>query len=233
MEISRWPRRFTSRPGGAAFSGNQIPPSLISPQARALLAYYPQPNFTGSSLYNFQLPIVGETHQDQLQTRLNKNLGNKNSLYGFFAFQRNATDNPNQFGFLDKFSSLGINAQANWTHRFSQRMFSHFQVQFSRYSVQTTPYFANRENVSAEAGILGNDQDSVNWGPPTLTFAGGIASLTDGIPNAYHNQTAAFSYDSMWNFGRHNITYGGDFRRLEFNSDWQQNPRGTFTFTVA
>jgi hypothetical protein len=218
---------------GAPFPGNQIPPSLISPQARALLSFYPLPNLAGSSLYNFQIPIVGETHQDQLQTRLNKNLGNKNSLYGFFAFQRNATDSPNEFGFLDKTNSLGINTQANWQHRLSTRMFAHFQVQFSRFSILTTPNFANRDNVSGQAGILGNDQTPLNWGPPALTFASGIAPLSDAIAASNHNQTMAYSYDSLWNYGRHNFTWGADFKRLEFNYLGQQNPRGSFAFTGA
>ena len=218
---------------GAPFPGNMIPPSLISPQAKALLSFYPLPNLAGSSLYNFQIPIVGETHQDNLQTRLNKNIGNKNQLVGLFAFQRSATDNPNEFGFLDKSNMLGINIQANWYHSFTQRLRAHFQVQYSRQSTQTIPYFANRENVSAEAGILGNNQDPVNWGPPAVNFSSGIAPLSDTIAATNHNQTAAFTYDGTWNLGRHNITYGADFKRLEFNSLSQSNPRGAFTFDGA
>jgi trimeric autotransporter adhesin len=218
---------------GAFFPNNTIPASRISPVALNLLKFYPQANLAGSSLYNFQIPIVGETHQDNLQTRLNKNLGNKNSLYGLFALQRQATDNPNEFAFLDKTNTLGLNAQANWQHRFNQRMFAHFQVQFTRYSADTTPFFANRENVSKMAGISGNDQDPANYGPPTLTFASGIASLTDGIAADNHNQTIAYAFDSLWVYGRHSITYGADFKRLQFNFLSQQNPRGTLTFTGA
>ena len=218
---------------GAYFPNNTIPASRINPVALNLLKYYPQPNLAGSSLYNFQIPIVGETHQDNLQTRLNKNIGNRNSLYGLFALQRQATDSPNEFAFLDKTNTLGLNAQANWQHRFSQRMFAHFQVQFTRYSVDTTPFFANRENVSKMAGITGNDQDPANYGPPTLTFASGIASLTDGIAADNHNQTIAYAFDSLWVYGRHSITYGADFKRLQFNFLSQQDPRGIFTFTGA
>jgi trimeric autotransporter adhesin len=217
----------------APFPNNTIPASRISPVALNLLKFYPQPNLAGSSLYNFQIPIVGETHQDNLQTRLNKNLGNKNSLDGIFAVQRQATDNPNEFGFLDKTDTLGINTQANWRHRFSQRMFAHFQVEFSRFSTLTTPYFTNRENVSKMAGISGNDQDPANYGPPTLTFGSGIASLTDGIAASNHNQTIAYAFDSLWVYGRHSITYGADFKRLQFNYLTQQDPRGIFTFTGA
>ncbi len=129
---------------GAPFPNNVIPTNKISPQANALLAFYPQPNFTGSNLYNYQVPIVGETHQDSMQTRLNKNIGNKNQLYGTFAFQRTAVDAPNLFGFLDKTSTLGSNTQLNWSHRVSQRMFAHFQLTYSRMLTTLIPNFANK-----------------------------------------------------------------------------------------
>jgi len=218
---------------GAPFQGNVIPPSRISPQAAALLKFYPLPNLAGSSLYNFQIPVIGETHQDALRAQLNKNIGNRNSLYGFFAFQKIAADNPNEFGFLDKNTSLGINTQANWQHRFNQRMFVHFQVQFSRLSTVVTPYFENRENVSGNAGITGNNQEPVNWGPPSINFASGIASLNDTVAATNHNQTTAFTFDSLWNRGRHNITYGADYKLVQFDSIAQSNPRGAFTFTGA
>ena len=32
---------------------------------------------------------------------------------------------------------------------------------------------------------------------------------------------------------KHNITAGGEFSKREYNDDFQQNPRGTFTFTGA
>jgi trimeric autotransporter adhesin len=217
---------------GAPFPGNLIPPSLISPQAQALLKFYPMPNLPGS-LYNFQIPLLTETHTQSLNTRLQKNIGNKNSLNGFFVLQRTATDTPNEFAFIDKANTQGIVGQANWQHRISQRMFIHFQYQFSRNSTATTPNFANRENVSGQDGILGNNQQPVNWGPPSLTFSSGIAPLTDANAAANHNQTNAFTVDSQWIRGRHTISYGADFKRLEFNYLSQQNPRGAFTFDGA
>ena len=34
-------------------------PISISPQAQSLLRFYPLPNFTGGSQYNYQIPVVG------------------------------------------------------------------------------------------------------------------------------------------------------------------------------
>ena len=218
---------------GDVGGGVVIPPSLISPQALSLLKYYPLPNFTGSTVYNYQLPLVSINHQDALQSLLAKGLGQRTQIDGTFNLQRIATSNTNLLGFLDTGNTLGMNTTINLRRRIGSRLFAHFQFQYSYQSVRTTPYFANRENVSGEAGITGNDQSPANWGPPTLTFSNGILSLSDANNSINRNQTAAWSYDTLWNRGRHNIAFGGDFRRQQFNYLAQQNPRGTFTFTGA
>src|SRR4029077_1961856 len=63
---------------GLPFSGNAIPASRISPQAAALVGYYPQPNVGGASGYNFQAPILVVTRQDNLQSRFNQALSTRN-----------------------------------------------------------------------------------------------------------------------------------------------------------
>ncbi|MEO7142609.1 MAG: TonB-dependent receptor [Bryobacteraceae bacterium] len=232
-DFSQAPNAIVDPSTGLPFPGNVVPRSRISPQARALLGFYPLPNFEGATRYNYQIPLVGATHQDALQSRLNKTLGHRDQLYGGVGFQNTRSDTPNLFGFLDTNDTLGLLANANWSHRFGQRLFLNLGYQFSRLAVHTTPYFDNRENVSGEAGIAGNNQEPVNWGPPSLAFASGIAGLSDGLPSFNRNQTSAWSYSMLWSHGRHNLTYGGDFRRQEFNALTQQNPRGAFTFTGA
>src|ERR1700680_870510 len=171
--------------------------SPISAQAAALLSYYPLPNFTGSSRYNYQIPVIGATHQDTVQGRLNKTVNRKNQLSGVFALQSARSDNPNLFRFLDTSSTLGINANVNWRHTFTPRFFTNLGYRFARQAVRITPFFENRLNVSGLAGIAGNNQEPVNWGPPTLNFFNGITDLTDPWPCLHRNQTGALSADSL------------------------------------
>jgi len=217
----------------APFPGNVIPESRISPQAKALLSFYPLPNFEGNAGYNYQVQVLSPTHQDALQSRLNKTLGPKDQIYGRFALQSLSSGTPNIFGFIDTTDLLGINSSVNWSHRLTQRWFLNLGYQFSRLATHSTPYFQNRENVSGEAGISGNDQEPRNWGPPSLTFASGIAGLSDAESSFNRNQTSGLSYSMLWNRGGHNMMFGADFRREEFNYLSQQNPRGMFTFTGA
>ncbi len=218
---------------GAPFPGNTIPETRISPQARALLGYYPLPNFSGSAGYNYQIPIIAPTHQDALQSRLMKTLDSRNQISGHFSLQSARTDHPNLFGFLSTSGLLGTNSGANWWRRLNQQWFLNLGFQFSRLSTRVKPYFADRENVSALAGISGNNQDPMNWGPPNLNFASGIAGLSDVESSFNRSQTSEWSSSLRWNRRSHNVSVGADFRRQQFNYLSQQDPRGTFTFTGA
>jgi hypothetical protein len=213
---------------GLPFPGNMVP---LSFQAKAFLNLYPLPNVAGNPRYNFQIPTLGNTHQDALQSRFDKTIGRKDQLYGAFAFQSTRSDSENLFGFVDKTDAFGSNTNINWSHRLTQRLALNLGYRFSRLATRTTPFWENRSNVSGAAGITGNNQDPTNWGPPSLIFSSGLASLSDAQSSSDRNQTNALSYSLLWNHNRHNITLGGDFRRQEFNYLSQQNPRGTFTFT--
>src|SRR5262249_22255148 len=72
---------------GLPFAGSVIPQSRISPQAGALLRFYPLPNFTSGARYNYQIPIIDIVHSDSMQARFNKTLNRKNQLFGSFGFQ--------------------------------------------------------------------------------------------------------------------------------------------------
>ncbi len=215
------------------FPGNTIPTSAISSQAKALLNFYPLPNFDGSTRYNYQIPLVGITHQDSLQSRVNEVIDRRNQIFGLFAMQSTRTATPSVFGFLDTGSTLGLTSTLDWRHSFTPRLYGTFGYQFSRWAARTTPYFDDRENLAGNAGIAGTDQAAADWGPPSLNFSSGIQPLSDTLPSVTRAQTGTVTFDGLWNHRGHNVSFGGDYRRQEFNPVSQQDPRGTFGFTGA
>jgi hypothetical protein len=219
---------------GTPYGNNQVP---VSAQAAALLALYPQPNpsIPSASGYNYQAAVLDSVHQDALQSRLMKSLGRRDQLYGGFNFQSTRADTVSLFNFVDTNGTLGMNANVHWTHRFSSRLFLFTGYTFSRSRTEITPNFANRVNISgpSDANIAGNDQDPVDWGPPTLGFSSGIVSLTDENGEFNRSQSDGLSLSAGIYRGRHNISVGGDFRKQDSNDNFQQNPRGTFGFTGA
>jgi trimeric autotransporter adhesin len=214
---------------GQPFANNQIP---ISAQAQALLNLYPLPNVAANSRYNFQIPVLNSTHLDAMQTRLDKSIGRRDQIYGRFAFQTSRAGSTNFLGFADKTNSLGLNTNINWQHRFNPRTAINLGYQFSRLSSTVTPFWKDRANISGQAGITGNNQESVNWGPPTLSFVS-ITGMSDVQSSFNRNRTDGVSLSATWNRSPHNVTVGVDFRKQEFNDLFQQDPRGTFSFTGA
>ena len=209
--------------------------SKISPQAKNLLALYPTPAFPESGGYNYQIATVGRTSQNQVISRANRNLNSKNFINGQFAWQGTDTTTPNIFGFVDTTHISGLTTTATYRHIFTTRFNGTLTYNYSRQATRVTPYFAGLDaNVAGNAGITGDDQSPVNYGPPALNFASsGIQGLSDAQPAFTRNQTSALGFTGLWMPRPHNLTFGMDFRRQQFNYLSQTNPRGSFSFTGA
>ena len=82
--------------GRTAFANNQIPQNRISPIARRLLAFIPEPNIAGAPLgqNNYQKSQVREKTTDAFDTKLNYSMSEKNQLSGRLSFQRPVVFDP-------------------------------------------------------------------------------------------------------------------------------------------
>ncbi len=59
----------------------------------------------------------------------------------------------------------------------------------------------------------------------------GYTPLEDIAPVYRNDSTLQFSEMLIWNKNKHNVRFGGDFRRLWTTLRSNANPRGSFTFT--
>jgi uncharacterized protein (TIGR03435 family) len=217
---------------GLPFPGNVIPANRIVPQAAALLAYYPLPNSSTTTGANYQAPIVTATRQDNFQLGMNKSIGRRTTLGGAVAYQRTVRDSVSIFDFADTSRQSSLTADGNWARRFGTRLSIRAHYQFTRMGTGVTPFFANRTNVSGDAGIAGNSQDPANWGPPVLSFPG-VADLRDVDYLRSRGRGHVAGGEALFKRGRHNLTMGGDLRRNGLDVSSQPDPRGTLAFTGA
>ncbi len=213
------------------FPNNAIPASMVSPIATALLSYYPLPNFPGNSRYNYQTALVSNSQQDNINSRVSETINTKNQVNGNFSYQHATGVLPSLLGWTQNTFQSASNSGINWTYHFTTHLFNTAGVSFSRNVQDTTPYWANRANLSAELGITGNDQSANFWGPPSLSFANGFYGLSDGSTSKNRAQTTAFTESIRWFHDKHNFTFGGDIRRVDNDPLSEQNARGSFTFT--
>src|SRR4029079_2527221 len=118
--------------------------------------------------------------------------------------QRTIIDSVSIFDFADSSRQSALNASADWGRRFGARLSIRRRYQFTRAGTDVTPFFANRANVSGDAGIAGNDQNPSNWGPPALSFPG-VAGLRDVDYQHAVDQTHGGGAEALVKRGRHNI----------------------------
>ena len=215
---------------GQPFPGNKVP---VSAQAQALLNLYPLPNIFGNPSYNYQIPLITDTHSDALDSNASKTIGRRDQITGTLAATSTRVSNTNLLNFVDGTDGLGLASKINWAHTFNARLRVNLGYQFSRQSNRVTPYWENRANISGLAGITGNSQVPMDWGPPTLNFSSGTTTMTDAISSFIRNETNGISAIGTWTHSTHNVSAGFDFRRQQFNYISQANPRGTFSFTGA
>jgi len=219
--------------GAAQFAGNIVPSQCISTVAQNLfnLKFYPLPNSTGISQYNYQASLASDMHQDGFRTNINTPVGHKDYLYGDFAIQSSRSGSTSLFGFHDSTDTLGMSSDVNWMHRFKPRLWTTATYSFNRSRSRVTPFFANRENVEGDAGITNlANITPLNWGPPSLSFSSSIYGLSDATSSNNRNETNSLTASLEWSHQRHDITIGGDLRRREFNYLTQSNPDGSLGF---
>jgi hypothetical protein len=227
------PVRLVDPATGQPFDGSTIPAGRISPQAASLLTYYPSANAAAGGRFNYEAPIVSATRQDSAQSRAGYTLKGENRIEGGVSYQRGSGRSTSLFGFEDARDSSGLTANGALTLRPKRNMTLTLRYQYSRSSNESLPYFANRVNVSGDAGINGNDQDPRNWGPPGLSFASDLAGLSSGTYSSTTTRTQLWGADFSRFRGNHNVGVGFEVRAIRTDVIGQQDPRGTFGFTGA
>jgi hypothetical protein len=226
------PVTLTDPATGLPFVDNRIPLDRISPQAAALLAYYPLPQAGSTGTFNYQIPAYNSTINTGFTASLANIVNNSTNLIGVNGgYTHTSSDRTSLFGFDDETRGGSMNVAVTWTRRFipSNRQLR-LRYTYNRNTNTTEPFFAFQTNVSGDAGITGNDQSPENWGPPRLTFASGIAGLSSGQYAFGRTGSHAFNVEQPRTVGRHNFVIGGNARYQAIDQLSQQNARGGFTF---
>jgi hypothetical protein len=222
------------------FLNNMIP--QINPVAAALLPYIPLPNLPGD-YQNFHFVTSATSDSDDLNVRINHTFGAAPT--GGRRAARGAPRNNLTFGFhyhgsssniTNPFPSVGGNTGVRSFDvpisyvRSIGKLTNTVRFDFNRSRTSTQNLYAFNDNVAGTAGIGGVSTNPFDWGLPGLSFTD-IASLQDVNPQLLRNQTDTFSDNAVWNHGKHTWRWGGDFRRVQVNTETSSNARGSFTFS--
>jgi hypothetical protein len=231
----------------------------ISPQALALLNFYPAPNVPNAgALNNYQTVTNGGQNSTSAALRFVRNFGQNNNIGAGRRAQRNgpatlrqninfngsyshaANDVRNIFLPLGgRSESTGYGITAGYTVGYG-RLTNNASINWNRSHAVMENYFTNGEtNPGSDAGVLvGNSTIQSNpfyFGVPALSFGGGTAftGLSNTAPSDTVNQTISFSDFVSYSHKKHNMRYGLDIRRVHADTigETQGSPLGSFSFT--
>ena len=212
---------------GAAFPGNTIPASRISPiSAKLLTDFVPLPN-TGANSYIVS-PIV-EDNRDQAGGRADYKISDKHSVLGRFLWSQSKVLTPRTIQPADSKAAAKLwDLMASDTYMFSPNAINQLRVSINKIDAQP-----------AVTSGLTNDKYGINV-PNSNPLAVGLPSIAisgfSGIGDAQqpfvqrNNDVYQLTDDFSWLRGRHSLKFGLDIRSEHMFIAFINRPNGDFTF---
>ncbi len=170
--------------GRVPFAGNVIPTARLSPQALALLNYFPLPNSTVAGTpytNNYSASGAVGITGNLWNTRWDYYLNPKNTIFGRYSYGAYTEQAPGAFGLLAGGPTIGNYAgdsqalnqslAAGWTYTISPTLVNEFRLGYMRYHVFDVPNGYGTQPALA-AGIPGLNLDK---------------TYTSGMPAFYIN----------------------------------------------
>ena len=221
---------------------NVICPERISPVARNILALIPTPTRSGLT-NNYELATVREKDTDSFDVKLDHKIGDNDSFFVRYSFQRPKVFDPGLYGIYggpkaDGFAGTGINrtqsGAINYTHIFSPTFITEFRLGFSRYRNDADNQDIG-EQTSTEIGIPGVNLDEFTSGLAYIDITGYTNPVVGFSPSLPWIR-AETNVDLVNNWTRilknHTIKWGfdGRFNKDDLLQTQTFSPRGRFNF---
>jgi hypothetical protein len=237
--------------------------SPITPvaQAKALLQYIPEPNLPGDT-ENFHLLTTAQSNSSQAGLRYMRSFGANATPFGFggrggggggrreqqsqglrqsinfnYNWSHSASDEVNIMPILGgKNASDSDSVQAGYTIG-KGKLTSIFNAGWNRSNSRTTNYFTSGVDIASQLGIDGPgggalNANALNYGVPSVTMSA-FTGISEQQPSFTIAQTISLSETLAWRAGKHNMRFGGDYRRVHRDFLGGSNATGTFYFTGA
>jgi Carboxypeptidase regulatory-like domain len=168
----------TTGVGRTPFAGNVIPSSRLSPQALAIMNYFPLPNTAGTVVNGVVAPYNNYTTSGALtnngnvwDTRWDYYKNEKNSFFGRYSYQEFDLGAPGAYGLLaggpsfnnanyaGSSHTLNQSVAAGWTYTASPTLINEFRFGWLKYHITDVPNGVGTSPAAA-AGIPNLNTDS-------------------------------------------------------------------------
>jgi hypothetical protein len=156
--------------------------------------------------------------------------GPRNNLSAGFNWSRTKSQIVNPFPSLaGSTNTQGWNGNVRWTYGKGQ-ITNTLGLTYNHNRISTTNLYSGVLDVAGTAGITGISTNPFDWGLPGISF-NTFGGFSGPIPSRELDQTYTFSEMVFWNKGKHNVRFGGDYRRILQSFRSARNAEGSFVFT--
>jgi hypothetical protein len=230
------------------FPGNVIPSGRLSAPALQLDALQASPPNKPGLVNNFVWNPARISNDNSFGVRIDHQLRVKDNLFGSFIFQNFTLADPSQLSLpILPAPQLGIpheittvtetlntrGLQIGETHAFTSTLVSDFVFGFSREYVDIPNPLHDTVNLSTNIGIPNVNNSSIPFTQGLSSFSiGGYTSLGEPTtpPFIVADNNFEVVENMSWNKGKHDLEFGGDLIRRQYNFFQSPGQRGTFSF---
>jgi hypothetical protein len=178
--------------------------------------------------------------------RRSQNQGLRQSISLNYNWIGTALDNVNVFPLLSGKTATNSNSvQAGYTVGY-HKIINIFNVNWNRAASRATNFFTDGDDIASQLEIYGPpptpcsgsdctpplNSSPLNYGLPNIVLSN-LTGLTEQQPSLSISQTISLSETLSWIHGKHNMRFGGDYRRVHRDFLGGSNSTGTFYFTGA
>lgn len=208
------------------FSGNKIPPSLISAISKSFQQYLPDP-VNGNLQNNYLGTVPVGYHDNNTTDKVDFNINERNSAYVLFSHGHRSQTTPYRgqtlplpYADTRLVDELPTTAQARYTFVVTPNLLNQFSYGFSRLNVPITNAtiqgdYPNKAGLTGlPAGEAASSFPEISWsGPNTPTGWRGTNS------RAFSEALNTFTLQDnvQWTRGRHAFTFGFQVQWLQAN----------------
>jgi outer membrane receptor protein involved in Fe transport len=217
----------------APFANNTIPANRLDPSAARYLAYFPSPNQALVNGINYQTSLGNTNNFDQYLGRLDYNLSSKDSLMGSVQTSDSPVLQPSIVNglFGTVYQTSGKNASLQDIHVFSPSVLNIARLGYNRSILFLSQQAVGEQDYVAQFGLQNLNLPKNFSIPPAVTISGCCALGSPTNPQGGTQNLFQFADEVNWTVGRHQIFFGAEVDRLQFNGTWLLFNGGQYTFT--
>ena len=197
----------------------QISADSISSTAKALLAYYPLPNVTGQSNYNYENFQSTPARTDGADVRIDQTLSDKQSLYARFSRKNITSDYANALLPNDVDSIHNRSLLVSHTYVLTPKLLNEFRFGFTN-ATTGVDFPISGTAALKQLDLTGVDisQHPTTNAFPTFNFSAGTGFTPIGRDKTgvTQSKTTQFTDNVTYSMGKHTLKAGTDIRRVRY-----------------